>query len=54
MMVDPLPGSTAREHGARTALLNVEAPNQPARRLYDRMGFEEHYRYWYRERPARG
>ena len=42
----------AREHDARFALLNVEAPNRPARRLYERMGFEERYRYWYRERSA--
>ncbi|MEM9174867.1 MAG: GNAT family N-acetyltransferase [Myxococcota bacterium] len=40
----------AREHGARSAILNVEAPNHPARRLYERMGFEARYRYWYRER----
>ena len=42
----------AREHDAEFALLNVEASNQPARRLYERMGFEERYRYWYRERSA--
>ncbi|MCR9098184.1 MAG: GNAT family N-acetyltransferase [bacterium] len=42
----------AREHDAEFALLNVEAPNQPARRLYERMGFAERYRYWYRERSA--
>ena len=40
----------ARERGAERAILNVEAPNQPARRLYERMGFLERYRYWYRER----
>ncbi len=42
----------AREHGADRGLLNVEAPNQSARRLYERMGFVERYRYWYREAPA--
>lgn len=42
----------AREHGASTALLNVEAQNSSARRLYERLGFAERYRYWYRKQPA--
>lgn len=43
----------ARERGAKVGLLSVEAENLSARRLYERLGFEERYRYWYRERePA--
>jgi GNAT superfamily N-acetyltransferase len=38
----------ARENGARHAYLQVVSTNAPARRLYDRLGFEEVYRYWYR------
>lgn len=45
----------AREHGPRRALLSVEVDNPAARRLYARLGFEERYRYGYRERVrARG
>ena len=32
------------------ALLPVEAGNAPARRLYERLGFAERYRYVYRQR----
>jgi N-acetylglutamate synthase len=38
-------------NGAREAYLQVMVDNLPARRLYDRLGFNEVYRYWYR-RPA--
>ena len=38
----------ARANGARTAYLQVEITNDPALRLYIRLGFEEAYRYWYR------
>jgi GNAT superfamily N-acetyltransferase len=38
----------ARERGARHAYLQVLASNVPARRLYDRLGFRELYRYAYR------
>lgn len=38
--------------GARFAYLQVEADNEPARRLYDRVGFCELYRYWYRVKGA--
>lgn len=43
----------ARSHGARIAWLQVEADNQPAIGLYRSMGFEEIYRYHYRQ-PAEG
>jgi ribosomal protein S18 acetylase RimI-like enzyme len=34
--------------GASVAYLQVETGNQPAITLYERMGFVERYRYWYR------
>ena len=41
----------ARERGGTRALLAVETDNAPARRLYERAGFVERYRYAYREAP---
>jgi GNAT superfamily N-acetyltransferase len=38
----------ARENDARHAYLGVVELNSPARRLYDKLGFQEAYRYWYR------
>jgi ribosomal protein S18 acetylase RimI-like enzyme len=38
----------ARENGARYAYLGVVEDNSPARHLYDKLGFQEAYRYWYR------
>ena len=38
----------ARMAGARTAYLQVEATNAPARKVYETIGFQEVYRYWYR------
>jgi len=38
----------ARLRGAKQAWLQVEASNQPARGLYDAIGFAELYRYHYR------
>jgi ribosomal protein S18 acetylase RimI-like enzyme len=38
----------ARMAGARTAYLQVEATNAPARHVYETIGFQEVYRYWYR------
>ena len=41
----------AQARGARTAWLQVEAANEGAVRLYRAMGFEEAYRYHYRQPP---
>jgi len=37
-----------KEHGARKAYLQVVAANEPAVRLYEKLGFAELYKYWYR------
>jgi GNAT superfamily N-acetyltransferase len=37
-----------RNGGARHAYLQVVEANQPARSLYQRLGFDDLYRYWYR------
>jgi GNAT superfamily N-acetyltransferase len=42
----------AQENGARHAYLGVVELNSPARRLYDKLGFQEVYRYWYRAPKA--
>ena len=44
-------GSAAAE-GVRTAYLQVEAGNAPARRVYQRLGFADAYAYHYRSPPA--
>jgi ribosomal protein S18 acetylase RimI-like enzyme len=40
--------SWGAELGASVAYLQVETGNLPAAALYERMGFVERYRYWYR------
>ena len=44
--------ATAALQGARLAYLQVQADNQVALKVYERLGFADAYTYHYRERPA--
>lgn len=38
----------ASKHNVKKAYLQVTSGNTPAEKLYDKLGFKEAYRYWYR------
>lgn len=42
-----------KQEGAKRAYLQVTVENEPARQLYEKMGFYEEYQYWYRVKQAR-
>jgi N-acetylglutamate synthase len=42
-----------KQEGARSAYLQVTVENEPARQLYDKMGFYEEYQYWYRVKEVK-
>jgi GNAT superfamily N-acetyltransferase len=44
--------SMAVSQGAKVGYLQVDAVNEPALKVYRRLGFADAYRYHYRERPA--
>jgi ribosomal protein S18 acetylase RimI-like enzyme len=45
--------SRAKELGAQKAYLAVVNDNEPAKKLYEKFGFKEIYKYWYRKKEYR-
>ena len=44
--------NTAAKKGVKTAFLQVVVGNIPAENLYENLGFQEEYKYWYRVKKA--
>ncbi|MHA2426243.1 MAG: GNAT family N-acetyltransferase [Candidatus Thorarchaeota archaeon] len=47
--VSKMIGSWGLENGATHSYLQVESSNEPAKKMYARLGFIQHYKYWYRQ-----
>jgi GNAT superfamily N-acetyltransferase len=49
MAVNTALAKWGEQRGARSAYLQVESENLPALKLYDKLGFQQIYTYWYRK-----